>query len=127
MIEPFEASRGRMASCVRWPACSHGTPRASCSKACAVVLPISLGFDACHATKRAAMSSASNAPRSTSERAMQSAICVSSVISPGATFSQPPPMMSRNWPCWRRMASGVMNSSVAPKASPAAAATSAPR
>ncbi len=59
-------------------------------------------------------------PSASMARARQRDISVSSVTRPGRGAASPPPTISRCTPCAARISPGVMNSTVAPSASPTA-------
>lgn len=82
--EPLPAAR---ALTWKWSAAarSQGSPLVSTSSVCR---PMSFGSPAAHRRNRPNMSGRSRPPRSSSDSPTRTAICVSSVASPG---SQPPP------------------------------------
>src|SRR5271169_5575517 len=84
------------------------------------VFPTSIGPDFSHAANSSHTSRMLSSPHRTSERPSDSAISVSSVTLPAATRSQPPPVILRWMPNRAAISPLVMNSTVAPRASPMA-------
>lgn len=117
MREPLPAARVLTRKC-RAAARSHGSPFVSTSS---VWRPMSLGCPAAHRWNRAKTSGSSRPPRSSRDSPTSTAICVSSVASPG---SQPPPPHISS-PRAVSCPAGP-NSYGAPSASPAAEPTTAP-
>src|SRR3954468_22684838 len=125
--EPLPAACPDRAKCSA-AATSHGRPEPRTAR---VWLPTSRGPASSQVRKRWKTSASSRPPRSISEVATSSAICVSSVNSPGAQPQEPPPHISVCAPragVGKRAENrpGGPNSNGAPRASPTAEPTSAP-
>jgi hypothetical protein len=125
--EPLPAACPERAKCSA-AAVSQGRPEPSTAR---VWLPMSGGSAAAQVRNRSNRSASSRPPSSTSDVATSSAICVSSVNSPGAHPGDPPPHISVCTPragCGKRALNrpGGPNSKGAPRASPTAEPTSAP-
>ena len=128
MTAPFPAPDSPAWRYTCSPASDHGTPAARRAIEARVVLPMSLGSLCIHSTKRRETSSTSIVPVSARLRAIASVICVSSVISPGARSSQPPPVKSRMPSgCSLSSRSRLRNSNGPPSASPQAKPIKQPR
>ena len=90
-------------------------------------LPMSTGLPRIHATNASAMARRFQPPLAIKAEPSASAISVSSVTRPGFKCSQPPPMISL-WTLYcAAISRAVMNSTVAPSASPMARPRKAPR
>ena len=127
MTAPFAAApRSPRAASATSPDSSGGVPVSSAARAIRVVFPISLGVLLSHAINPAASRSRSS-PSSVNDAARISACWVSSVTSPGASWSQPPPMNSVT-PAGNSAAisSRPRNSSGPPRASPQANPSNVP-
>jgi hypothetical protein len=81
---------------------------------------MSTGLARIQASKARAAASASTRPQAITASPRARLMVVSSVTCPRRSFSQPPPRMRACTPKVARISRGVMNSTVAPRASPTA-------